>query len=329
MTESVSPRRPIFIVGMPRSGTTLLSSLLDAHPDLVVAPETHYFTRCWTGEEVHDSADAERMLDRLFQQPGVHDMGFSDREKTQIYERVRTTDHPTHADVLGAVLEAFADRSDATIWGEKTPDHLRFIPEIARHFPTAGFVALVRDPRDVSLSLRTMPWSRGTLPAQAWTWRSYAALIERYANEYEDQFIRLRYEDLITDPDRELRALCTKLNLPFHESMLRRNRTESGAFDADREPWKEKSGRPIDPSNKGKWRTDMPDDERIIIDVIAGRWLTTYGYDRPPIEWRPSLIGRILRRLGIAALRWGRRTVQNLRRGRTLRDDASPQWMDE
>lgn len=329
MTDSSVPRHPVFVVGMPRSGTTLLSSLLNAHPDLVIAPETHYFTRCWTGEPIRDWADVERMLDRLDQQPGVHDMQLTAEEERRIRERLRVATAPTHGDVLRALLETYAEQSDAPAWGEKTPDHLRFVPEMARQFPEAVFIAIVRDPRDVCLSLRSMPWSRSTLLEQAWTWRTYAALVDRYRADYDGRFFHLRYEDLIADPESVLRDVCTFLEMPFHASMLRPQEDSAQPFDAEREPWKEKSKRQIDASNREKWRTQMPEAERIIVEWIAGQWLSAYGYVRPPVEWRPALIGQILRRLGTAALRWGRRTVHNLRFGHTFSNDAAPQWMED
>jgi len=325
MTDS-PPRHPVFVVGMPRSGTTLLSSLLDAHPALTIAPETHYFTRCWTGTPIRDLADAERMLDRLFQQPGVQDMELASDEQQRIRERVRDAVAPTHGDVLRALLEIYAERSGASAWGEKTPDHLRFVPEMARQFPGAVFVAITRDPRDVCLSLRSMPWSRTTLPEQAWTWRTYAALTDRYRTDCDDRFFALRYEDLITNPEARLRNVCAFLDMPFHEAMLRPQEREGQPFDPDREPWKGKSNRQIDASNREKWRTQMPEADRVLIEWIAGRWLSAYGYTRPPITWGPALMGGVLRRLGTAAVQWARRTVYNLRSGRTFRDDAAPKW---
>lgn len=329
MTESSVPRHPVFVVGMPRSGTTLLSSLLDAHPNLVVAPETHYFTRCWTGGRIDDWADVERMLARLDQQPGVHDMAFSDEEWAAIRERLRGLEAPTHGDILRALLDTYAARSDASAWGEKTPDHLRTVPEIARQFPDAVFLAIIRDPRDVVLSLQNLPWSRRTMPEQAWTWRRYTARIARYHKNYEDRFFSLRYEALITEPEGTLRDVCAFLETAFRASMLRLEEQETRPFDADREPWKQKSGQQIDPTNREKWRTQMPQAKRVLIEIIVGHWLTVYGYERPPIDWRPTLIGGVLQHLGVAAGRWVRRAVKTVLSGRLFRDDAAPKWIED
>ncbi|MFB6231579.1 MAG: sulfotransferase [Salinibacter sp.] len=329
MTESSTPRHPVFVVGMPRSGTTLLSSLLDAHPDLVIAPETHYFTRCWTGGRIDGWAEVERMLARLDQQPGVHDMGLAEEEWATIRERLRALEAPTHGDILRAVLDTYAARSDAPAWGEKTPDHLRTIPEMARQFPGAVFIAIVRDPRDVALSLRALPWNHKTLPEQAWTWRRYAARTVRYHKTLGDRFFSLRYEDLITEPEATLRDVCMFLEMPFRASMLRREGEEDRPFDAEREPWKEKSGRQIDPSNREKWRTQMPEAERVLVERIAGHWLAEFGYARPAVRWRLALVSSLLRRLGEALFQRGRRALENLRSGRLFRDNAAPRWMED
>lgn len=326
MTDS-PPRHPVFVVGMPRSGTTLLSSMLDAHSDLVIAPETHYFTRCWTGEPLSDATDAQGMLDRLFQQPGVADMALSAAEREAIHARVRSLHRPSHADVLRAVTTVFAARTSARAWGEKTPDHLRYVPEMARQFPEAVFVAIVRDPRDVCLSLQSVPWNRDTLPEQAWTWRSYVERMNHYRAAYPDRFYDLRYEDLITNPKRELRAVCDFLAMPFEPAMLAFHQQEDRSFDAHREPWKEKTEQAVDPTNQQKWRTQMPEAERVIVELIAGNRLESYDYASTPVQWRPSLVARVLAHLVRAALQGVRRSFwKRTRRGE--KDSAAPIWMD-
>ncbi|WP_263785483.1 sulfotransferase family protein [Salinibacter grassmerensis] len=329
MTKSRVPRHPVFVVGMPRSGTTLLSSLLDAHPDLVIAPETHYFTRCWPGGTIDSWADVEQMLARLDQQPGVHDMALSDAEWDAIRDQLRVLEVPTHGDILRVLIETYAARSGVPAWGEKTPDHLRKVPEMARQFPNAVFLAIIRDPRDVVLSLQNLPWSRRRTPEQAWTWRTYAALVDRYRTNYKRRFFALRYEDLIETPKACLQDVCAFLETPFYEAMLQPRQREDQHFDADREPWKRKSAREIDASNREKWRAQMPEAERVVVDVITGRWLSAYEYPRPSIRWRPALIGRILQRLGTATLQRARRTLRKIRSGRAFSNDAAPRWTEE
>ncbi len=320
------PRYPVFVVGMPRSGTTLLSSMLGAHSDLVMAPETHYFTRCWTGEPLSGAADAKRMLDRLLQQPGIADMELSDEERATIRAQAEMPE-PTHASVLRTVIETFAARTSARAWGEKTPDHLRYVPEMARQFPKAVFLAIVRDPRDVCLSLQSVPWNRDTLLEQAWTWRSYVDRMEDYRADYPDRFFDLRYEDLITHPARELRAVCDFLAMPFEPGMLAFHRQEGRSFDADREPWKEKSAQAVDPTNRQKWRTQMPEAERVIVERIVGNRLDTYDYTSSTVRWRPSLVARVFAHLVRAAVQGVRRSFRKRTRRRKA-DSAAPVWMD-
>jgi len=312
---------------MPRSGTTLLSRLLDAHPDLAMAPETHYFTRCWTGEPVTALADVRRLLDRLMQQPGVQDMNLTDKERAHIRRRIDRLERPALGSALRAVVEAFATRRGASAWGEKTPDHLRAVPTMARAFPEAVFIAIVRDPRDVILSLRSVPWSRTTLLEQAWTWRTYAARTARYRATLADRFTMVRYEDLIAAPERTMRTLFAFLGADTPPP-IQPGTARTGVVDPDREPWKQKSMQPIDASNREKWRTQMDAAERVIIDALAGRYLAQYGYARPPVRWRPALVGRVLWRLLRAGGRWVGRRLQQRPGGRAS-TDARPRWMDD
>ena len=140
----------------------------------------------------------------------------------------------------------------------------------------------------------------------------------------------MRDEGLRAAGEAALREVCALLGTSCAPGRVGApGRGPTQPFDAEREPWKAKSARQIDPTNRGKWRTQMPEAERAIVEWIAGRWLGTYGYPQPPLTGRPALLAQVLRRLGTAALRWGRRTIHNLRTGHTLRDTAAPRWMKD
>jgi hypothetical protein len=114
-----------------------------------------------------------------------------------------------------------------------------------------------------------MPWSRATLPEQAWTWRTYARRTQKYRQAYGERFHALRYEDLLAAPEATLRDVCAFLGTSFAPGMLGApDRSPTQPFDAEREPWKAKSARQIDPTNRGKWRTQMPEAERAIVEWI-------------------------------------------------------------
>ena len=280
---------------MPRSGTTLLSRLLHAHPALAIAPETHYFTRCWDGAAIDGPRRAQAYLDCLLRQPGVADMAMTDEELEAVRQAVREADVATHRDLLDALLSRYAAAHDAPYWGEKTPEHLAYVRPIAEEFPEAAFLVLMRDPRDVSRSLRRMPWNQGkTVVDHAGQWARAARLAQQYKSDAALHVHVLRYEDLIEAPEDRLRAVCEFLDLSYEPRMLGAEGGDAN-FDPEREPWKAKAQQAIDPSNKEKWRGEMPAVERKIMETWAGAEMDAFGYPLEELSWRMGMAGPLAR----------------------------------
>ncbi len=326
MADSSRIQGPVFVVGMPRSGTTLLSSMLDAHPQLAICPETHFYTRC-RSEEGAEKETVEEVWECLQQQPGVQDMELSEEEKERMWSRIRKRHQPSPPDLLRALCSVYAERSGTEVWGEKTPDHLAHVPAVLRDFPEAAILCIVRDPRDVCLSLRGMPWNRASLPESASKWRRYAEASEQYQSSFPNQFREIRYEELLQAPEDVLRDSFEWLGLPFDEQVLAFHQGKTGAVDAEREPWKAKVFRPLDASNREKWREQMSVPERILVEMITSPLLQTKGYSRSARSVNASFfwdLGRLLFRTGktIAKRVW--------RRWRTpsrAPEDHTPVWL--
>jgi hypothetical protein len=315
-------RYPIFVVGMPRSGTSLVSVILNAHSEIAISPETHYFTRCWDGADVNGTGHARQLLDCLLRQPGVGDIGFSSEEVRVIKERLTTVEDPGHREILEAVLARFASRSDKPYWGEKTPSHLEYVQVIHKIFPEAVFVGMIRDPRDVSLSLRRVPWNQyQTAVDHAIRWRRYARLSDELVKRSDVPFFELRYEDLLEAPEVMLRKLCGFLDCSYEPSMLDFHQEKEKNLDPDREPWKEKATRALDPTNRFKWRTRMSRAECAIVQAIAGKILIEKGYERAIIPWNSRRVFEAAK-LGVRTLGlWFGRGVDKLVRAESERKD--------
>ena len=317
---------PIFVVGMPRSGTTLLSAMLDAHSAIAITPETHFYTRCWNAERrVPDSIEA--VWERLVQQPGVQDLQLTAEEMEHLREAACQSQRPSPSDLLRALGTIYAERNGAQVWGEKTPDHLAHVPAMMRDFPEAAVLCIVRDARDVCLSLRGLPWNEDSLPESAWTWRRYAQKSTRYQTAFPDRYREVRYEDLLARPEATLRELTAWIGCPFEKRMLGFHRQRTGPADTEREPWKANTHQPVDPSNTEKWRAQMTDAERAVVELIAGSALESYGYSRPPL----TVDSDFLRNLGRVLLQTARtiaqRWVQRWRTPQRAPGDHTPEWI--
>lgn len=313
---------------MPRSGTTLISSILDAHSNIAISPETHFYTRCHP-ESIGEQSAVEAVWACLQQQPGIQDMGLSDEERRAIRQRIQSVSNPTPADLLRAVETTYAARSGAQAWGEKTPDHLPHVPRILRDFPDAVVLAVIRDPRDVCRSLRGMPWSRDSLPESAWKWRQYARKTEEYEDEYPKRFREVRYEDVLENPEALIRSLLEWLDAPFEEAVLSFHQRDAGPADPDREPWKEKTQRPIDPSNKEKWRDQMTVGARVLVEWLTAPGMDSKGYRRARKNLGLPGFVSLARELGIAAGIIVRRLWRQWRMPSRTSGNHTPVWMRE
>ncbi len=318
---------PIFVVGMPRSGTTLLASLLSAHSAIAVGPETNYFSRVWKplarGPGFRDWDVIEATMVQWFKKPTLQPMNLPRQQLLDTFRAAWERGKLTHRFILSHIMEQHAEKRGRAIWGEKTPEHFMYVPAIKRVFPDARIVAIIRDPRDVHLSLLEVPWNRGNAFNHAFQWRQYQVLSHRYKTFYKDDYLTTRFEDLITDPRSEMKRVAADLQLSFEDNMLVRYRQEP-LFDPKQEPWKQRTTTAIDASNAYKWRTRMADEEIGIFSFVCGSYLKRHGYEVPGesrFHSKEALAG-----LDRRALLWWARTRWRVSRNRDPWTDQPIEW---
>jgi hypothetical protein len=285
-----------FIVGVPRSGTTMLRLMLDAHPDMAIPPETYFVTNLI--EAGDGGAGPEQLANVLVGHRRWGDLGI---EETELRRRLNDIGNPKGGDAVRVAFELYAQGRDKPRWGDKTPAYLTNIGQIHDALPEARFVHLIRDGRDVALSVLRMPEvdrplrrpdSFG-LVAKRWSRR-----IERAREQAErlPHYIELRYEDLVREPEEALRSVCELIELPFTESMLE---FHSGADERLQEMNRDLAARDELPAQSaegrlaphalaaepprgdriGVWRTEMTADEVAEFEAEGGEMLRALGYE--------------------------------------------------
>lgn len=327
---------PLFIVGMPRSGTTLLAALLSAHSKVAFAPETGYFNSVWKPIERAGGFvrwdTAERILSKWFHRPTMRPLNLKESGAITRFRAAWDDGRLSHRFILSSVLGGYARERKKVIWGEKTPDHFMYVPAIKQAFPDARIISIVRDPRDVHLSLAKVPWSHGNAFNHALQWREYQALSRRYAKMYGSSFTQLRFEDLIQNPARELEQLSTRIGLDFEPEMLERYRDQH-LFDPKQEPWKKRTNMAIDPDNREKWREQLSTKDLDVFSRVCGRYLRQLDYAIPEqTTFSPRTMVHGLDRQSVM---WWARTLWRIRRNRDpwvdqpLTDKDVPSQTDE
>lgn len=275
------------VVGVPRSGTTLLRLMLDAHPQLAIPPETGF------GEVLDDlvarAAGADELLDAIRALATWPDLAF---DETALRAQLAAVRPWSLGGGLRAIFASYAERHGKPRWGDKTPSHCRHMTVLAAQLPELRFVHIVRDGRDVALSVRGLPIAPGGIDAIAADWRD-GIVAARRQGAVVRHYREVRYERLVADPEAELRALCDYLRLDFDPAMLRaheraaarhREMPERRLADGtwitheERNRWHGLTLRPPDPARAGRWREALEPADVAGFEAVAGPLLAELGY---------------------------------------------------
>lgn len=234
-----------FVVGCPRSGTTLLQSMLAGHPRIQSFPETHFFARGFGGRRrwmIHETLRGWYLWYLLVSWLVETDqISLSEAYRIPISWSKRRM-----VDVFCHVLDQQARSNESDIWIEKTPRHLHFLDVIAEHVPDSKFIHIVRDGRAVVASLHRLAKSH---PDKWAAFRSIGAAIDRWNRSVRDTAQRVsedsdqvvRYEELVEGPATCLRELSTFLEIDYDRRMVERFREEAERMVKPHESWKERA----------------------------------------------------------------------------------------
>lgn len=310
----LSSRKKIFIVGCPRSGTTLLQQMLDAHPDVAIAPETHFMRLFWSARKEYgnlaDDNNFRKLLEDITDLPEFHAMELDKTEFTfAAWSSIRN-----YATVFQLLLENFARDKNASTMGEKTPNHVLYLPQIQAFFPDAYFIHIVRDPRSVVNSWRTVPWSTGSITGDAEMWLHYVSAAWRKPPKVKDRIFTIYYENLVASPKESLQSLCEFIGLQFQPVMLAYHRKESKLVNIKREPWKEKSVQPVSQNSLMKWQSELSHRDIAEIETITWFEMKKHGYitQTHVTNLWPKVVFFILQRISKYFMKLANRNLKKL-----------------
>jgi hypothetical protein len=280
--------RPIFIVGCPRSGTTLLQLMLHAHPRIAIPPENRFVLPAYYQRELWgDLTDPDRRRafgEWLVSRPG-HKFGDLGLDPEAMLAEL-TAAPPTLGSLIGTVLRAYARSHGKPRWGDKRPTYVRYLPDLMRLFPDAQFVHLIRDGRDCVGSLKQMSWWKYDIAYAINTWaRAVDNGHEAARRMPAGSYYELQYEHLVAAPAAELQSLCSFLDEPYDSSMIRPH--EIASVTPRRKKHHARTQQAIDDKAVRSWQTRLSTEEAQLAEYVLGSRLKAYGYEpaglgRPP-----------------------------------------------
>lgn len=277
-----SLKRPIFIVGAPRSGTTLFQYMLRSHPSISLPTgESHFFIPLFRKEEAFGDLSKQEniraVLEAMYEQSAdfldtdIHGIKFDiDRLSREFHNENRTT----MESIFSGLFEKNALGEGKTRWGDKTPYYVLHMEMLLEKFPEAQFIHLIRDGRDVAMSLLDRKHDFGVYNYffAAKYWEIYVELGRKYGTALGDKiYHEVRYEDLLNNPETSMKAVCNFLGEPYNHSLV--NFKPSG--EAGKTPLLQK---PIQKENQAKWRNKMTYRQIETFERAVSKTLLDCGY---------------------------------------------------
>lgn len=291
-----------FILGRPRSGTTLLRTLFDAHPNVAIPLECAFIINMeskygkvtlWTLENLlsffedvqrHIKFDTWKLnLDVL---------------KTDLLQYQGDYTFQDICKVVYLNYQSVFQKEEITWIGDKNPVYATYTPKLIRLFPEAKFLHLMRDPRDNIISLKNVDFEGPFVALLAYRWVHSAKRIFRLKQKYPNRFYTIRYEDLVRKPEKYYGEMCDFLKIPYNDLVFdfyKRGPEVMKAYNVDLVMKYHKSLlSPINADKVDLWKTQLPANDIRVTENVAGRWLEKYGYERrfnrlDPIAFLKSL----------------------------------------
>lgn len=285
--------RPIFVVGCPRSGTTMLQLMLHAHGRIAIPPETRFLLEGYRNRrnfgDLRD-ADNRRGLARwIVARPQTRfvDLGLDPEEVTEEI----VAGPPTLGSAMAIVFRAYARRFGKPRWGDKRPAYVSNLPLLSRLFPDAQIVHIVRDGRDCVASLGEMPWHKAGIYEAVSAW-AQAVSHGQWASRAlgPDSYYEVRYERLVTDPEHELVALCRFLGEEYDPAMTDPAAVADVAVPKHK-TWHARTHGEVTAERVGSWSERLEPWELGLCEAVLGDQLASYGYElsgapTPPVTHR-------------------------------------------
>lgn len=292
----MNAQQPIFILGNPRSGTSLLRLILTSHSEILIPPECGFIVwlydkyRAWTAEDAVNSAVRGQYLKDLFECKKFETWSL---QYADVDTLIQESPPQNYADLCATVCKAYGKKHSyaGTIWGDKNNFYVRRLHILNEIYPKARFLHIVRDGRDVACSYREVmqhnsaspyaPKLSNDISSIASEWSKTVLTVDNFmAGLNEPRKFTIRYEELVRSPELSLSNICNWLELSYESHPLefykinRRVQLEP-AMTMD---WKARTTEPISADTVGRYNALLSDEEREIFALIGSDALARFFY---------------------------------------------------
>lgn len=287
----VSEHKPIkffFIVGRPRSGTTLLRTLFDAHPNVIVPPECQFVINLFPkyGKITNWSKkDLDSFYEDLLSQ-WLFDLWPLD--KKVLYDKLMQSegelDYANICEMVYREYQSMFDHEIIQAIGDKNPGYTIYTEKLLKIFPEAKFIHILRDYRDNFISIRNVDFELPFISLTTAKWKIFARHFRKAADRNPGTHYEIRYEDLVTHPEKQFEELCKFLNIPYSAipfDFHNKGKEAERMYPKDiLHKYQSSLFKKISTDKIGLWKNQLNDVEIKCADASAGKYAEFYGYER-------------------------------------------------
>ena len=275
-----SPKKLVFVVGVGRSGTTLLQSMLNNHSNITFPPESNIVSRYVVPEYVKKnktSQDSNEIKKQLVTNTNIDRLEINIDE---VIKQVLREGTFTYKRFFCEIIKNYCKKNKKEIGGEKDPVNVHYIAELSECFPESIFIHIIRDPRDIILSRGKVKWADKMSFLKHLLEFKYGIFLAEKGRQYcKNRYIEVRYEELLLNPERELKILSSFLNLEYEKDMLTYYKTSNTIVSKEELSWKANVMKPILSDNINKWKKEMGRGKLFLLEVFLVNEMRKLGYD--------------------------------------------------
>lgn len=278
-----SNQHPIFVVGAPRSGTTLLQYMLRSHPRISFpTSESHFFIPLYRNQasfgDLKQVENVRRVLGEMYRinadflETNLHGMHF---DIDSLAGELHAEGRHTVQGIITGLFEKNARGEGKARWGDKTPYYVLHMPKLLDWFPNAKIIHLIRDGRDCALSMfeRKHDFRVYNTYYAAKYWQHFVDTGREVGSRLgANTYMEIRYEDMLADPVAAARRICEFLGEEYSDRVVNYNKSR----EAGKTPLLQK---PIQKENAQKWRSRMSPWQVRVFESAAGDTLSRCNYD--------------------------------------------------
>lgn len=282
-----------FIIGRPRSGTTLVRTLLDAHPTVKVPPEYPVILslynrfgnrKRWNNSLLHE-------FDKCFKAPPPSEnwkYSYLRINEGELKSNVGALDdNASIEDLVKAYYLSYTsifDKEEINLLGDKNPVFSTYAFRLAKIFPNAKFLFITRDYRDNYMSIKRFKFEAPVAALQAYRWKYVARLMNQLSRKYPNRVLHMRHEDLVANPEVQFASVCSFLGIDYNPVVFDFYKKEDAILeivDADLlQKFHSGLGKPINNDNVEVWKQKMSEADVKTADAVVGKWAEKMGYER-------------------------------------------------